>query len=180
MRYSLILKLLIPGIFLGFASCSDKVYSSKEFKDQIIADGIYLIHRTGNKTSKILPLSEDERMITFNKEFIEKTDQDVKYLVINTKEFTPLKLKEKPETEDQEDQRKKLLLSLTDDAKETLKQFTTRHLNRLTTIVVGGQALTMHKIRVVIDSGKLQVTRCTDNACELLYFELQDNVVRKK
>ncbi len=71
------------------------------------------------------------------------------------------------------------MLNLTEEAKEQLKVFTTKHLKRLTTIVVGGEALTKHQIKNVIDGGYLQITRCTDNACELLYVQLQDNVVKQ-
>jgi len=126
-----------------------------------------------------MPLLANERRIEFNKEFIEKTEQDVKYIVINRDEYAPLYLKEAPQTQEQEDNRKRLLLTLSDSAKLQLKYFTTKHLNKLTTIVVNGEALTMHKIRTVIDGGRLQISRCTDNACELLYVELQDNVIKE-
>lgn len=171
------LPILLVGIALVAMGCNLKLNKAIRANSEQLEDGIYLIHRTGNKSSDILPLMGYEKIIRFNKEFYEKTDVDVKYVVIDTREFVPIQLKEKPKTEQQEDKRKKLLLSLTDDAGKELKQFTTRQLNQLTTIVVGGEALTMHKIRVVIDSGLLQVTRCTDNACELLFSELKDNVV---
>jgi hypothetical protein len=42
-------------------------------------------------------------------------------------------------------------------------------------LVVDGEALTLHKIREAITSGKLQITRCNDNACERLLVKLKDN-----
>lgn len=179
-KTAILLQFILWGMVLPFLSCSSKINSAISSDHKVLEDGIYLIHRTGNKAAEILPLSLNEKIITFNEEFIEKTEQDVKFIVINTNEFAPLQLKEKPRAEAQEDERKKLLLTLAEDAKSRLKQFTSYHLNKLTTIVVNGEALTMHKIRVVIDSGLLQITRCTDNACELLYFELQDNVVKSE
>lgn len=180
-----IIPLLVFLLILN--SCSNSSNSIQEKNDKMaqksetvdFEDGIYLIERTGNTKEEVLPLARNERKIEFNEEFIEKTDQDVKYIIINKNEYAPLQLKTKPETEPQDDNRKKLMLQLTDQAKEQLKDFTTKHLNKLTTIVVNGEALTMHKIKMVIDGGFLQITRCTDNACEMLFVELQDNVVKE-
>ncbi len=173
-----LLALLLGCLFL-LNSCDNSTDANSKKAIVDFEDGIYLIERTGNTTEKVLPLAENERKIEFNEEFIEKTDQDVKYIVINKDEYAPLKLKTAPKTEAQDDNRKKLMLELTEQAKEQLKDFTTKHLNQLTTIVVNGEALTMHKIKSIIDGGFLQITRCTDNACEMLYVELQDNVVKE-
>ncbi|MDH3648251.1 MAG: hypothetical protein OEQ53_01125 [Saprospiraceae bacterium] len=171
--------LLSLGLLLTVSSCSNSVRSLQGASSLDFPDGIYLIERTGDNHKEIYPFASNERRIRFNKEFIEKTDQDVKYIVINMGEYAPLELREGPKAEAQEDNRKRLMLNLTKGAKEQLKDFTTKHLNKLTTIVVDGEALTMHKIRTVIDGGQLQVTRCTDNACELLYVQLQDNIVKE-
>jgi len=161
-------------------SCNNSIKSKMVNNKIALEDGMYLIERSGTKKSEILPLKENEKIISFNKEFIEKTDQNIEYLVINIKEFAPLELAEKPKTENQSDNRKKLLLKLSDEAKNKLKIFTTENLNNRITIVVNNEALTQHKIKSVIDGGLLQITRCTDNACELLYSELQDNIIDKK
>ncbi len=46
------------------------------------------------------------------------------------------------------------------------------------TLVVDGEALTVHKIRAAITGGKMEITRCGDNACERIYVTLKDNVKR--
>jgi len=150
--------------------------NAQNINTKSISDGIYLVERSGNNYSELLPLTKNEKIITFNTLFIEKTEQDVKYLVINISDFVPLRLKEKPISEEQEDNRKNLLLSLNYEAKNQLTFFTSKNLNKLVSIVVRGEALTQHKIKAVIESGNLQITRCNDNACEFLYFELENNV----
>lgn len=174
------LTLLFLSLILLFSltACSGKIQSAMAADATVLEDGMYLIKRSGNRNGQILPLAQNEKIIAFNQLFFEKTDTDVRFLVIDPTQFAPLKLKEKPVTAEQEDKRKKLFLKMNEEGTEQLKQFTTKHLNKLTTIVVGGEALTMHKIRAVIDGGMLQITRCTDNACELLFMELQDNVVK--
>lgn len=156
-------------LFLTLTSCST---TSKELED-----GMYLITRTGISESELLPLKENERIIKFNQEFIDKTDQEPLLLVIDETEFAPFLLAEKPSTETQEDNRKRLFLTMNEDGKAKLAAFTEKHLMQMTGIVVKGEALTKHQIKAVIDGGKLQITRCTDNACEMLFVELADNVV---
>ena len=143
----------------------------------IIPDGIYLIGRSGDVAEDLIPLASKEALISFSELFREKTDPGVIYLVVRTDAFVPLRLAKAPETENQEDNRKRLMLKLTDDASLQLAEFTKEYLDQHTAIVVDGQALTMHKIRSVIEGGKMQITRCTDNACEFLYEQLSDNVV---
>ena len=43
-------------------------------------------------------------------------------------------------------------------------------------VVVGQKVVTMHKIKSVIKGGKLQISRCGDNGCQVLYRELNDNI----
>jgi preprotein translocase subunit SecD len=57
-----------------------------------------------------------------------------------------------------------------------LKAFSAENLNKETAIVVDGEVLTMHKIKVVLTSGPLQITGFYDNACELLFVKLKNNV----
>jgi preprotein translocase subunit SecD len=162
---------LITLSLLFLLSCNSIENSKK------LEDGMYLILRIGDTKAEVEPLAENEQIITFNKEFIDKTDQEPKFMVIKTDEFAPLQLKKKPETQEQEANGKRLFLTLTDDAKIKLEKFTSKNVNQLTSIVVNGEALTKHKIKEAITGGTLQITRCTDNACELLYVELQDNVI---
>lgn len=170
--------MLFLGILFIVSSCTNSARALQRSINVDFEDGIYLIERTGDNNKETYPLSSNERRIEFNKEFIEKTDQSSKYIVINIEEYAPLQLREQPTTQHQDGNRKRLMLTLADKAKLQLKDFTTKHINKLTTIVVNGEALTMHKIRTVIDGGHLQITRCTDDACELLYVQLQDNVVK--
>jgi preprotein translocase subunit SecD len=141
-----------------------------------VEDGFYRVIRTASGKKDVFPLGAHEQVIRFSPDFRENNDEQTRYLVIKIDDFVPMQLAEPPQTELQPDQRKKLLLSLSDQAKAKLTSFTREHLNQLTAIVVGGHALTLHKVRTVIDGGKLQITRCTDNACEKLYVELKDNV----
>lgn len=68
------------------------------------------------------------------------------------------------------------MLTLTEGASERLADFTEVHINHRIALVIAGDAVTIHKVRTRIEGGKLQITRCTDNACSFLFVALQDNV----
>ncbi len=95
------------------------------------------------------------------------------FLEVLTEEFVPLSLVKAPQSIEQEDLRINLLLNMTDSSGLILAEFTEKYLNKKTCIVIGGKAVTMHKIT----DGRLQISRCTDNACKYLLLELQNNVV---
>jgi hypothetical protein len=161
---------IICIFFLCYSSCSQN-NSGVDLKD-----GIYLVVRTGTDSTRLDSLRAGHAVISFNHEMIKDDPQAVTRLVIDAHECVALELEKQPETEQQTAVKKKLLLSLTPDAAKNVKSFTTRNLNRQVVIVVGGEAITMHKIRAVIDGGTIQITRCNDNACETLYTRLKNNV----
>lgn len=145
--------------------------------DKQTKDGFYLIYRIGNTDKQILPLAEKETIIPISELLIAKTDPGITFVVVDKYDYVPMLLSEKPTTIEQEDNKLQLLLTLTEEASVRLAEFTGKHLNKIACIVVNGEALTLHKIRTVIEDGKMQITRCTDNACEILYSILEKNVV---
>ena len=142
---------------------------------KILEDGFYVVTKTANDKASLLPLKPTQRIITYNKDFYD--EEDDKYLLIETDDFVPLSLKEKPTTEHKKDKTQNFYLTLNDVAKTKLEQFTTLNLYKSTGIVVNGEAYTKHKIKSVITGGKLQITQCTENACRVLYDQFDDNVI---
>lgn len=145
-----------------------------------IPDGLYLIVKIDTVATQVDTLSSKEIAIYFSKLFEDFNSDEYLRIIIDTTEYVPLELEKEPTSEQQTDAKKKLLLSLTKEASEKLKSFTTNHVMKRVVLVVDGEALTMHKIRVPITSGQLQITRCNDNACERLYVTLKDNIKIKK
>lgn len=181
-QLSSFVKLAIPMLLFSFSfqSCNSKLEKALNANTVILEDGMYLVKRLGDKSSEILPLEANEKIIEWNEDFIDHEDPDPKYMVIDASSFSPFLLRVKPKTELQEgktDGRKKLLLEFNEEGKEKLAEYTGQHVNQMTSIVIKGQALTKHVIREAITGGFLQITRCNDNACEMLDIELRDNVV---
>lgn len=142
----------------------------------LIPDGLYLIVRVDTVETSLNNLPSYERPIFFNKQFDDFNSEEYLRLIVNTTEYVPLELEKKPNIEPQTENKKKLLLTLTKTASDSLKSFTTKHLQKHVALIIDGEALTMHKIKEPLTSGQLQITRCNDNACELLYSTLNDNV----
>ncbi len=53
-----------------------------------------------------------------------------------------------------------------------LEEFSRAHLDGKVVVVLDGEVITMHKVRSVITGGKFQLTRCYDDACEVLLSKL--------
>jgi preprotein translocase subunit SecD len=162
---------IILSLCLAIAcfSCTQKPNSK-------IADGIYLVKDEVPDSLHIRPLAGDEQVITYNPRFTDDSSQDLSKLIVSTDQFVAMRLKKMPEKVEQLDHRKMLFLDFKDETAKKLEEFTAHNLSQKVAIVIGCEAVTIHKIRAVITGGKLQVSRCTDNACEHLYYELEDDV----
>jgi preprotein translocase subunit SecD len=150
-------------------------YSQPELR-KTVRDGLYLITKIDTVAAQFSSLSSNEIAISFSQLFKEYDKHEFIRIIIDTTEYVPLELEKMPTTEQQNDLYKKLMLSLTKMASEKLQMFTTTHVMSRVVLVVDGEALTIHKIRGPITGGQLQITRCTDNACERLFVKLKDNI----
>jgi preprotein translocase subunit SecD len=153
-------------------------FSGTAYSQNTLKDGLYLINRIDTIESQKTSLSEKETAVYFSKMFEEYNSDEFARIIIDTTQYVPLELESSPKTEQETETKKKLLLTLTKESSERLKTFTTENLMRRVALVVGGEALTVHKIKAAITGGQLQITRCTDNACETLLVKLKDNVVK--
>lgn len=168
----------MPRIFLFtifyFSVCESITAQSRD--SQHIPDGLYLVIRTETDSLKKSSLAVTEKRIGFNTLFKEFNDSTLAFLVIDTSDYVPLSLQNEPLAVPQSDNRKKLLLSLTPEASEILKRFSSQHVLKTVAIVIDGEAVSKHLIKAALTSGQLQITRCNDNACEQIAVSLKDNV----
>lgn len=143
-----------------------------------IPDGLYIVIRIEEGTTAPAPLTGNEIIVRYSELFEEYNGEVHVRIIVDKNDYVPIELNGLPLKENQTENKKKLLLTLSKSAAEKLKSFSERNLNKTVAIVVGGKVLTKHKIKAVLTEGKLQITRCTDNACELLYDVLKKNIVK--
>ena len=121
-------------------------------QEHTIPDGLYLVVKIDTVETQVKTLSSKEIALSFSKLFQDYNSNEYSRIIIDTTEYVPLELDKAPTTEQQTEAKKKLLLSLTNEASEKLKSFTTNHVMNHVAIVVDGEVLTMHKIKVPITS----------------------------
>ncbi len=94
-------------------------------------------------------------------------------VTLDTSSFVPLILAGPPEAETDARGWTMLRVTLAREHVKTLENFTRAHLGGEVAIVLDGEIVTIHKVRSVIEDGKAQITRCWDNACQVLRLKLQ-------
>ena len=148
-----------------------------------IEDGIYLLKGMGVKKSNLLP-NASEAIIPTNLLFEHNALDPNKYYVIDTKEFVPIKITKKPTISANPTPKiagdttrlSQLRITLLPKYAKLLEDFTTKHVNQKITIVIGGKAITKHRVREPIVGGSLQISRCTDEACTVLLSEMEKSM----
>ncbi len=143
-------------------------------KNSIIADGFYHVIRFSKNKSEVLPVHEDEKLVEYDYHLLQEDEREpVEYEVIEYKSFVPIILDGDPQKEKDNKGRPNLLIKLSESQIKPLEEFTSKHLGSRVAIVIGNQIVTMHKIREAITGGKIQISRCSDHGCEVIYTQLQ-------
>jgi hypothetical protein len=99
-------------------------------------------------------------------------NEPLTYIAIDRRDYVPLIIEGTPDVKRDDHGKSVLTVSLARKNAQRAEAFTRAHLGGRIAIVVDGEIVTLHKIRSVITAGKVQVTRCTDNACEVIRSKL--------
>ena len=145
-----------------------------------VKDGFYAVVKKEAVEGEHPSLPEGEERLDYDPSFLGDHDDPLK-VVVDTRSVVEMLLKEPPEKRPDTTARTQFWLgvTLTDEAAGKFEAFTREHLGGTVAVVVGGRVITMHKIKSVITGGKIQISRCGDNGCQILYRELTDNVESK-
>lgn len=155
-------------------SSTAKSVEPKSRADKALPNGFYLIQRESPEKTKVEPIDSKEQIALYDYEFFDPADRGtVTYVVLNKDKFIPISLSDAPAKEPDGRGRRKLMLQLAKDQIAPLEEFTTSNCGKSVAIVIGGKVVTTHKIREPIKGGKIQITRCSDNGCDVLYTQLQ-------
>ncbi len=100
------------------------------------------------------------------------TNEPLTYVALDAKDYVPLVIEGTPDMRSDGQGKSVLSVSLVRKNVKRAESFTRAHLGGRLAMVIDGEIVTLHKIRTVITDGKVQITRCTDNACEVLRSKL--------
>ncbi|MDZ4838121.1 MAG: hypothetical protein SGJ27_30430 [Candidatus Melainabacteria bacterium] len=147
----------------------------KQATTSSLPNGLYLVFNEADDEKKLNPIGK-QQIVLYDYQFFPLSDRDQPtFLTISPEEFIPLKLAGDPQKEQDAQGKPKLLLQLANDQITPLKEFSTKNLGKAVAIVIGSKVVTKHKIKEAITGGKMQITRCSDNGCDVLYTQLKQN-----
>ncbi len=138
-----------------------------------LKDGLYLILRQDTDRAKVEPAGPDEEIVINDFEFLQPSERETtSFIAVSEEQFIPFIFSTDPAKGSDDKGRTKLLLQLAEDQIKPLENFTGKNCGKSVAIIIGGKVVTTHKIREAITGGKLQITRCSDFGCDVLYTQL--------
>jgi preprotein translocase subunit SecD len=137
-------------------------------------DGVYAVVRASLKEKDVLPLKDGEVLLVHRHRHLKKDDKEPpRFLVVRSTPDVELDLAAAPKAIKEGDEVVRIQLKLQPKAATALERLTTDRLGREVTIVLGGEVVTMHKIRAVIKGGDVEITSCAAGASSFLLEQLQ-------
>lgn len=163
-----------PATSSGQAASSTSNKPGSISAESKLGDGFYLILRSDEDKEKLKPAGENETLIVNDFHLLEPEErQPPLYLVLQSKPFIPIILGADPREDKEESTGKpRLSLQLREDQVGPLEEFTRLHVGGRVAIVIGGDVVSMHKIKTAITGGRIQITRCTEHGCYTLFTRL--------
>ena len=139
-----------------------------------VPDGVYAVLRESLKEKDVLPLKEGEVLVVHHARYLKRDQKEPpRYLVVHSAPDVVLDLAGKPKAAKEGTEVMRISLKLQPKAATALERLTRDHLGRQLTIVLGGEAVTMHKIGEVIKGGDAQITCCAAGAANYLLEQLE-------
>ncbi|MGA3245617.1 MAG: hypothetical protein ABSE41_13440 [Bacteroidota bacterium] len=170
MRQSCIRTICFAGLLLLIVAGPA---SSQKTSPARIPNGFYAVLIEANSRDEARTDSIPNIVLVYDGKYVDSIQSaSPSYVALDTTFFVPLVLEGSPTTNKDGNGRTLLGVTLSRKYIRTLEDFTKAHLGGRVAIVLDGEIITMHKIRSVISEGKIQITRCYDNACEVLLSKL--------
>jgi preprotein translocase subunit SecD len=165
--------LLTAAIFLGSQATAWPAADAPAAKPKV-SDGVYAVEREGAAEKDVLPLKDGEALVV-NRHRYQKTDgkEPPRYLVVHATPEVTLDLAGEPKADKEGDEVVRIQLKLQPKPAAALEKLTRERPGKQVAIVIGGEIVTVHKIRGAIPNGDVQITSCTPGAADFLLKQLQ-------
>lgn len=135
-----------------------------------IPDGVYAVRRDGLRKADLLPLRDGERLVV-NHHRYSKGDAP-RFVVIGAAPDVALDLAGKPKAIEEGKEVVGILLKLRPGAAAALEKLTGDRSVGQVAVVIGGEVVTMHKVREAIKGGEVKITSCAPKAAAHLLAQL--------
>jgi preprotein translocase subunit SecD len=139
-----------------------------------VPDGVYAVLRESLKEKEVLPLKEGEVLLVHDARYLKKDEKEPpRFLVVRSAPDVVLDLAGKPKAVKEGTEVVRISLKLQPKAAAALERLTRDHLGRQVAIVLGGEVVTMHKVREVIKGGDAQISCCAAGSANYLLEQLE-------
>ena len=181
-KHNALIPALTTALVLGFAICgcksphagsANQALAALSPAAQRLENGAYLILREA-PTQQEARAAGSQAVLAYDRRKYSDAppEEPLTYVAIDPKDYVPLIIEGAPEMKSDGQGKSVLTVSLARKNAERAEAITRAHLGGRIAMVVDGEIVTLHKIRSVITGGKLQITRCADNACEVIRSKL--------
>ena len=138
-----------------------------------LENGMYLVTDIFDKMPASDSAGHGRRIVAYRQVYDPPEERGApRYVVIDVTQYVPFLFESAPTVTNDVTGRAILGIALDANYTERLKQFTTEHLGKSAAMIVGGDLVSVHKIRTVIAEGKLQITSCGADVCKVLHSKL--------
>jgi hypothetical protein len=139
-----------------------------------LPDGVYAVRRDGLKEKDLLPLKDGEVLVVHRHRYLKDGEKEPpRFLVVRSAPDVTLDLAAGPKAVKEGGEVVRILLKLRPKAAAALERLTRDNPGRQVTIVLGGEVVTVHKVREVIKGGDVQITSCAAGAAGYLLQQLE-------
>jgi hypothetical protein len=164
--------LLATGLLLGGPAALPPAADGREPR-KAPADGVYRVLRDGPAEKSVLPLKDGEALVVNRHRYQKGGDKEApQFLAVHDKPEVALDLAGGPEADRENGEVVRIRMKLRPDAARALERVTRDRQGQLA-IVLGGEVVTVHKIRTAIPDGDVQITSCTPGAADYLLKQLE-------
>jgi hypothetical protein len=139
-----------------------------------LPDGIYRVVRS--QSEEPVPEASNPRFRVLRDSVWDTDDAGTRWVVLDPSSSVPLILEAPPLAEEDAGYLPLLRVTLARRYVRALEDFTRANLDGRAAVVLDGAIVTIHKVRAVVTGGVLQITRCSDHACDVLRSRLLEDV----
>jgi preprotein translocase subunit SecD len=166
-------RVVVALLFIG-SSAAAWAHDKKPESPRKLPDGVYLVLRDSTRAKDVRPLKDGEVLVVNRHRYLKKDDKEPpRFLVVRPVPDVILDLAGRPKAVKEGKEVVRILLKLRPKAAKALEQLTSNRVGKQIAIVLGGEVVTMHKIRTVIKGGDVQISSCAAEAGKYLLEQLE-------
>ena len=170
------LRLLLPALlFVGCQVHKDESQDRTTMTRQAkLPNGVYAVRRDSVREQDVLPLLDSEALVVNWHRYLKQGESEpATHVVVGTTPDVVLDLARSPEAVTEGREVVRILLKLRPDAAAALERLTSDPQPRQVAIILGGEVVTMHKVREAIRGGEVQISSCAPGAASYLLDQLR-------